>query len=289
MLQRDIEVKLLRTLVAVVDENGFARAAQTLHVTQPTVSQQIQRLESIIQAPLFQRAKRPLRLTPAGREVVAHARRVILLNNEVLSKLTALHSQKSFSMGCSVHFADGLRNMLSQLAVERPHLRCAMATGLSAVLADRLDRGELEAALLLGTASPRCEMLGRLRLAWFGEVPLVPGDRFPVALVSERSALSIRIVDTLAERNVPWRSVPWCSDPLSVRASVQAGLAYTALPADTHHNHPSLRPASPGVLGPAPQPLPVYLAFSSSAPEPVVDAARAVARATLKDLPLSPP
>lgn len=141
MLQRDIEVKLLRTLMAVVEENGFARAAQTLHVTQPTVSQQIQRLESIIQAPLFQRAKRPLRLTPAGREVVAHARRVILLNNEVLSKLSTLHSQKSFSMGCSVHFADGLRSMLSQLAVERPHLRCAMATGLSAVLADQLARG----------------------------------------------------------------------------------------------------------------------------------------------------
>ncbi|GAA3289206.1 LysR family transcriptional regulator [Streptomyces cinereospinus] len=151
MLQRDIEVKLLRTLVAIVEENGFARAAKSLHVTQPTVSQQMQRLETLVQAPLFQRGKRPLQLTPARRELVAHARRVILLNSEVLNKLSALQNPQSFSMGCSVHLADGLGSMISQLAVERPHLRCAMTTGLSSSLVDRLARGELEAALLLGT------------------------------------------------------------------------------------------------------------------------------------------
>lgn len=289
ILQRDIEVKLLRTFIAVVDENGFARAAQALHVTQPTVSQQIKRLETIVQAPLFQRTKRPLQLTPAGREVMAHARRVILLNNEVLSKISAFSSQELFSMGCSVHFADGLRTMLAQLAVERPRLRCAMATGLSAVLADKLAQGELEAAILLGTQTPRSEILGRLRLAWFGQALPAAGERLPVALVSERSALSDRIIETLAERDVAWHSVPRCSDPLAVRASIQAGLAYTALPANAHHNHPSLRPAPLGALGPAPEPLPVYLAFSPSVREPVVDAARAAARAMLKDVPLSPP
>jgi DNA-binding transcriptional LysR family regulator len=289
VLQRDIEVKLLRALVAVVDEGGFARAAQALHVTQPTISQQIQRLESIVQTPLFQRDKRPLRLTPAGREVVAHARRVIVLNNDVLSTVSALRSQEWFSMGCSIHFADGLRTMLTQLAAERPQLRCAMTTGLSAVLADKLAREELDAAVLLGTEMPHSEMLGRLRLAWFGQVPLVPEDRFPVALVGERSALSIRIVETLAEHNIRWRSAPWGSDPLAVRACVQAGLAYTALPANAHHNDSSLRPAPLGALGPPPQPLPVYLAFAPSVREPVVHAARAAARAALKDVPLLPP
>ncbi|MFC4033366.1 LysR family transcriptional regulator [Streptomyces polygonati] len=288
-LQRDIEVKLLRTLVAVVDEGGFARAAHALHVTQPTISQQIQRLESIVQALLFQRAHRPLSLTPAGREMVAHARRVILLNTEVLDSVFALRSETWLSMGCSVHFTDGLRTMLTQLAVERPRLRCSMTTGLSAVLADKLAEEGLEAAILLGTETPHCEMLGRLRLAWFGRAPIVSEDRFPVALVGERSALSTRIVDTLAEHKVPWRSAPWCSDPLAVRASVQAGLAYTALTANAHHNDPSLHPAQHAALGPAPEPLPVYLAFSPSVSEAAVDAARVAARAILKDIPLCPP
>ncbi|GAA3289204.1 hypothetical protein [Streptomyces cinereospinus] len=107
-----------------------------------------------------------------------------------------------------------------------------------------------------------------------------------MAFVSERSALSLRIIDTLAERKVAWHSVLWCSDPLSIRASVQAGLAYTALPANAHDYHPSLRPAPAGALGPAPEPLVVHLAFSSTAREPVLEAARTVARATLRDLPL---
>lgn len=288
MVQRDIEVKLLRTLVAIVDENGFARAAQTLHVTQPTVSQQMQRLESVIQAPLFQRGKRPVQLTPVGRELVAHARRVILLNSEVLSELSAIHSHQSFSMGCSVHLADGLKSMISQLALERPQLRGTMKTGLSSALADGLARGEFEAALLLGTETPRSEVLGRLRLAWFGEAPLDSGGSFPMAFDSGRSTLSARIMDTLAERKVAWHSVPWCSDPLSIRASVQAGLAYTALPANTHHNHLSLRPTPAGLLGPPPEPLLVHLAFSSTARKPVLEAARAVARATLRALPVLP-
>lgn len=289
MLQRDIEVKLLRTLLAVVNEDGFSRAAESLHVTQPTVSQQMQRLESIIQAPLFQRTKRPLRLTPAGRELVAHARRVILLNNEVLNKLSAIRSHESFRMGCSIHFAEGLRTMLTQLAAERPNLRCSMVTGVSAALADQVAEGELEAALLLGTVTDRREMLGRLRLRWYGHVPVATGERVPIALTGDRSALSIRIVETLAEHGIAWRSVPWSTDPLAVRAAVQAGLAYTALDENAHHNHPELRPARTGALGPAPAPLPVYLALSPTVSPSVVDAARSAARATLEGAPLSPP
>ncbi|WP_100835043.1 LysR family transcriptional regulator [Kitasatospora fiedleri] len=286
---RDIEVKLLRALVAIVDEGGFACAARSLHVTQPTISQQIQRLESIVQAPLFERTRRPLLLTPVGREVLAHARRVILLNNEVLGRISTLGSLDSLSLGCSVHFADGLRTMLSELAAERPQLKCSIATGLSAALADRVAQGELEAAILLGIETPRCEMLGRLRVAWYGPDSLPPEEPVPVALVSERSALSRRIIETLAEHNVPWRSAPWCSDPLAVRASVRAGLAYTVLTANVHHTDPSLRPVPSGTLCPDPEPLPVYLAFSPSAREPVIGAARSAARAALRDVPLGPP
>ncbi|KUN05452.1 hypothetical protein AQI95_16120 [Streptomyces yokosukanensis] len=287
-MQRDIEVKLLRTLLAVVNEDGFARAAQSLHVTQPTVSQQIQRLESIVQTPLFQRTKRPLRLTPAGREMVAHARRVIMLNNEVLTRVSAISSQGSFSMGCSIHFTDGLGTTLTQLAVDWPHLRCTMITGQSAALADQVREGELEAALLLGTTTPRSDLLGRLRLDWFGRAPLTGGDQVPVALLGGRSALSLHIAETLDHNGVRWHSITGCSDPLTLRASVQAGLAYTALCSNAHEKHPGLRQAPPGVLGPTPMPLPVFLAFSPTTRESVVDAARAAARTILHGSPVSP-
>lgn len=288
MAQRDIEVKLLRALVAVVDHGGFSRAAQALHVTQPTISQQIQRLESAVQLPLIERPSPPLKLTSAGWELVAHARRVLLLNNEVLGTLSTLKGQESLSLGCSVHFTDRLSGVLAELATEQRQFRPVITTGLSAELAEKLDRAELAAAILLGSQTAHCELLGRLPLAWFGHAPLAPGDTYPMALVGERSALSMRIVETLAKRKVRWRSAPWSADPLVVRASVQANLAYTALPSDAHVNHPSLRPTPADALGPPPEPLPVFLAFSSSIRTVAIEAARTVARLILRDAPLTP-
>ncbi|CAL9302819.1 HTH-type transcriptional regulator ArgP [Streptomyces sp. enrichment culture] len=288
-MQRDIEVKLLRTLLAVVDEGGFARAAQTLHVTQPTVSQQVQRLESIVRTPVFHRTRRPLRLTPAGRELVAHARHVIRLNNDVLNRVTALCSQATLSMGCSIHFADGLGLMFSRLDAEMPHVRCAMVTDLSTPLADRVAAADIDAALLLGTQTARAETLGRLRLDWFGGPPPTPGRGVPVALLGGSSALSRHIAETLDRNGVAWYSVPWCNDPHTVRASVQAGLACTALCENAHQRDPGIRPAPPGVLGPAPLPLPVYLAFSPTLRDGAVDVVRAVARMIVAGMPIAPP
>jgi DNA-binding transcriptional LysR family regulator len=288
-VQRDIEVKLLRALVAVVDNGGFSRAAQALHVTQPTVSQQIQRLESVVQSPLLERTNRPLRLTSAGRELVAHARRVLLLNSEVLGVLSALRGQEVLRLGYSVHCVARLQCMLAKFATERPELRLDIMTGLSAALADKLARDEVEAAVLLGVSTPRCEMLGRLRLAWFGHAPAAADGTYPVAMVGGRSVLSMRMLETLATNNVRWHSAPWSADPVTVRAAVQAGLAYTALPANAQVAYPGLVPTPAEVLGPAPEPLPVYLACSPSAGELVVDAARTAARVTLKDMPLVAP
>ncbi|WP_318202294.1 LysR family transcriptional regulator [Streptomyces sp. SCL15-4] len=288
-MQRDIEVKLLRTLLAVVEEGGFARAAQSLHVTQPTVSQQVQRLESIVQTPVFHRTKRPLRLTPAGRELVIHARHVIRLNGDVLDRVSALCSQETLSMGCSIHFADGLGRMFSRLDAEMPHLRCAMVTDLSAPLADRVTEGDIDAALLLGTRTARAEMLGRVRLDWFGSPPPTAGRGVPIAQLGGSSALSLHIAETLDRNGVTWYAIPWCSDPHTVRASVQAGLACTALCENSHQKHPGIRPTPPGVLGPAPSPFPVYLAFSPALRDSVVDAVRAVARMILAGTPVDPP
>lgn len=284
-MKRDIEIKLLRTLLAVVDHGGFARAARALHVTQPAITQQIQRLESIVQAPLVQRSSRPLRLSLIGQELVDHARRAVLMNDEVLANISGLRGRERFRLGCSTHFAHALWTMLARLSAERPDIQCVTTTGISPLLADKLAGDELDAAVLLGTETRRCEMLGRLELGWFGPASLPRQPPFPLAMVGERSALSMRIVETLARHNVQWRSVLWSSDPLAVRASVQAGLAYTALPSNVHLTDPLLRPAS---LGPVLEPLPVYLAFSPSVRGPLVEAIRSAVRETFSVLPLTP-
>ena len=61
-----MDLDLLRTFVAVVDGGGFTRAAERLHRTQSTVSQQLKRLEERLDAPLLERNTRSVALTERG-------------------------------------------------------------------------------------------------------------------------------------------------------------------------------------------------------------------------------
>src|SRR5436190_6212444 len=69
-----ISLRQLEYFVSVVDEGSFTAAAQRLHVTQPGLSHQIQALERELGGPLLERLPRKVRLTPAGRMALPHAR-----------------------------------------------------------------------------------------------------------------------------------------------------------------------------------------------------------------------
>jgi LysR family cyn operon transcriptional activator len=68
------ELRHLRYLLAVAEHNNFTRAAKDLHVSQPTLSQQIKQLERIVGAQLLDRTGRTVRLTEAGEAYVHYAR-----------------------------------------------------------------------------------------------------------------------------------------------------------------------------------------------------------------------
>lgn len=74
-----VELRHLRYLVAVAEAGTFTRAAERMLIAQPTLSQQIRRLEEIIGTPLLDRQRGRVELTPAGRVLLEDARTVLSL------------------------------------------------------------------------------------------------------------------------------------------------------------------------------------------------------------------
>jgi LysR family cyn operon transcriptional activator len=85
-----MELRHLRYFLAAAEAAHFRRAAKAVHVSQPTLSQQIRQLEEELGTPLFDRLGRRVRLTAAGETFRRHARRVLLEVNEAVTAVREL-------------------------------------------------------------------------------------------------------------------------------------------------------------------------------------------------------
>ena len=83
---QSLELRHLRYFVGLADEGSFTHAAERMFIAQPTLSQQIRRLEEIVGTPLLQRRREGLRLTKAGTALLDASRNVLSLVDHGISR-----------------------------------------------------------------------------------------------------------------------------------------------------------------------------------------------------------
>ena len=96
MDSRHIFPRALQYLIAIAEHGSYTRAAEVLHVSQPTLSQQIKQLEESLQSSLLDRSGRTVRLTDAGEIYIHHARRAW---GELDAGTRAIHEVQNLSRG----------------------------------------------------------------------------------------------------------------------------------------------------------------------------------------------
>ena len=91
-----MDARQLEYFLAIVDHDGFGRAAQHLHIAQPSLSQTIAGLERELGVPLFHRIGRGVVLSPAGGELIGPARQVL---RDLRTARATMESMKGITRG----------------------------------------------------------------------------------------------------------------------------------------------------------------------------------------------
>ena len=136
-----MNIRDLKYVVAVAGERHFGRAADKCHVSQPALSGQIRKLEDALGVVLFERTNRAVRVTPVGERIVAQARRLITLSDEIVASAQAARDPLAgpFRLGMISTIGPYLSPLiLSAIRREMPDLSLTLVEGLTIELERRV-------------------------------------------------------------------------------------------------------------------------------------------------------
>lgn len=140
----------LKALVLLAETGSVQAVARHLPLTQPAVTRQLQRLESMLGATLIDRRAKPARLTPAGQAVLPQARKLLAAMEEL--KVAASGDappQGVLRVGVAHALAEPvIADALHTLSRRYPALTLQLGSGWTSDLLPRVERGELDAALV---------------------------------------------------------------------------------------------------------------------------------------------
>jgi DNA-binding transcriptional LysR family regulator len=154
----NIPTELLRTLIAVVDLRSFTKAALSLGITQPAVSAQIKRLQSLLGTDLLDKSAPGVSLTSAGDLVVNYSRRLLSINDQILDLAAPRSNAKTMRIGASGDFtAAGISRALTRWRSRRPDLRFVVSNAPTDLLLRDLREGELDLAVWVSATGPTLE------------------------------------------------------------------------------------------------------------------------------------
>ncbi|MEV3861626.1 LysR substrate-binding domain-containing protein [Streptomyces sp. NPDC050095] len=202
----DLTPRLLEQFIALADEKHYGRAAEQLTMSQPSLSQAIQRLERIVGVRLLDRGSRSVELTPAGAAFAADARSLLDAQESALARARQIASGDAgeIRVGYVPSFGHWhVPRLLSALARQLPDLRAQLTQASSMALVEALRLGSLDLAFIR-SLPPRSEDM---------EISEISRERFAVALPEAHplaGAAELALSDLqqdswvlLSERSVP--------------------------------------------------------------------------------------
>lgn len=225
---------LLRTFVAVAETGSFTRAAQQVQLSQPTVSQQVRRLEAAAGRQLIARDTRQVRLTDNGDAMLGFARTILGAHDDAASYFTGTAMRGRLRFGSADDLAlTQLPQILRDFRQVHPHINLELTVAQSGTLARRLNSGALD-LVFVKQESGRTEgrLVRRERLVWAAHRSLTLDADAPVPLIVYQAPSLSRTaaLKTLEDAGRTWRITCNVREINGVLAAVRAGIGVAVFP-----------------------------------------------------------
>ena len=147
-----MDIRLLKYYAAVARCGSISKAAEQLHITQPTLSRQLKELEDTLQVTLLNRERKQLTLTDEGVLFLQRAREIIALEERTLREVKEKRGQLTgtIGIGCvETNAALLLTELVEAFFRENPAVKFEFYNANSSDIKEKLDQGSLDLGILL--------------------------------------------------------------------------------------------------------------------------------------------
>jgi DNA-binding transcriptional LysR family regulator len=148
-----MQLRHLRTFAAVASTLNITRAAEQVHLAQSSVTEQIQTLEADLGTPLFDRSRRGLRLTEAGRRLLDYAEPLLSLAQEARAAVAEAAAEAAGALtvgGLETLCATALPSMLARFREKLPAIGLTLKAAGSRELRGGLKSGAMDVCFAFG-------------------------------------------------------------------------------------------------------------------------------------------
>jgi DNA-binding transcriptional LysR family regulator len=227
----NLDLDTLRTLAVAYDRGGLAQAAGHLGRTPSAISLQMKRLQEDLGIPIFRKRGRGLALTEAGEIALTYARRILVLNDELLDTMRGTKLAGHIRIGCPQDFASILPSVLCHFASLYPRMQIELHIEGNAALLDSIDKALLDLAVIIGHEDQvNAQTIGRLDLVWITSSTFIPPHKqpLPLAVLGPQCPFRRCALQHLEAANIPYRIAANSPSLNGLWAALLGGLGVTA-------------------------------------------------------------
>ena len=150
-----MELRVLRYFLTIVRKGSITHAANSLHITQPTLSRQIRDLEEELGQKLFTRSNYSMILTPEGMVLKKRAEEIIALVDKAEAEFYSMGNEVSGDIyigGGETKSMKAIADIMKKLQTSYPSIHYHLYSGNSEDVTERLDKGLLDFGILIQPA-----------------------------------------------------------------------------------------------------------------------------------------